>query len=166
MNALSKRGILENIDCKRTKGYKTSRIPLFTMKLFAQRGKEPSLAFGGQALIEGVMMRSRTHVGMCIRQPNNEILTHTEKIKPISERYKVLGLPFLRGIVALLETLYLGVKGIYFSANAVLEEEEKFHVQGVCDSGRSGFNAGFFFLYSALSLDHSAQSNRIAFQRR
>lgn len=95
------------------------------MKLFAQRGKEPSLAFGGQALIEGVMMRSRTHVVMCVRQPSNEILTYTEKVKPISERYKVLGLPFLRGIIALLETLYLGIKGIYFSANAVLEEEEE-----------------------------------------
>jgi len=96
------------------------------MKLLAQRGEEPSLAFGGQALIEGVMMRSRTYVVMCVRQPSNEILTHTEKINPISEKYKVLGLPLLRGIIALFETFYLGVKGIYFSANAVLEEDEKF----------------------------------------
>jgi uncharacterized protein YqhQ len=96
------------------------------MKLLAQRREEPSLAFGGQALIEGVMIRSRTHVVMCVRQPNNEILTHTEEINPMSERYRILGLPFLRGIVALFETLYLGVKGVYFSANAVLEEEEKF----------------------------------------
>jgi len=96
------------------------------MKLFTQRREEPSLAFGGQALMEGVMIRSRTHVVMCVRQPNNEILTHTEEINSLSERYRVLGLPFLRGIIALLETFYLGVKGIYFSANAVLEEEEKF----------------------------------------
>ena len=91
-----------------------------------ERGEEPSLAFGGQALIEGVMMRSRTHVVMCVRQPNNEMLTHTEEIHPISERHKVLRLPLLRGIVALFETFYLGVKGLYFSANAVLEEEEQF----------------------------------------
>jgi len=96
------------------------------MKLLAQRGEESSLAFGGQALIEGVMMRSRTHVVMCVRQPTNEILTHTEKVNSVSERYKVLRLPFLRGIIALFETFYLGVKGIYFSANAVLEEDEKF----------------------------------------
>jgi len=96
------------------------------MKLFAKRREEPSLAFGGQALIEGVMIRARTHMVMCVRQPNNEILTHTEKISSISERYKILGLPFIRGIIALFETFYLGVKGIYFSANAVLEEEEKF----------------------------------------
>lgn len=96
------------------------------MKLFAQRREEPSLAFGGQALIEGVMMRSRTHVVMCVRQPNNDIVTHAEKVNSLSERYKVLKLPFLRGIIALLETFYIGVKGIYFSANAVLEEDEKF----------------------------------------
>ena len=96
------------------------------MKLVAQAEEEASLAFGGQALIEGVMMRSRTHVVMCVRQPDNEILTQVEKIDSFSERYRILGLPFLRGIIALLETFYLGVKGIYFSANAVLEEEEKF----------------------------------------
>lgn len=94
--------------------------------MLAQRREEPSLAFGGQALIEGVMMRSRTHVVMCVRQPNNEILIHTEEVHSMSERYRVLGLPFLRGVITLFETFYLGVKGIYFSANAVLEEEEKF----------------------------------------
>jgi len=96
------------------------------MDLPTERREEQSLAFGGQALIEGVMMRSRTHVVMCVRQPNNEILTHTDKITFLSERHKALKLPFLRGIVALLETFYLGVKGLYFSANAVLEEEEEF----------------------------------------
>jgi uncharacterized protein YqhQ len=96
------------------------------VELVVLRREEPSLAFGGQALIEGVMIRSRKHVVMCVRQPNNEILTHVEELNPISQRYKVLRLPLLRGIVALIETLYLGVKGIYFSANAVLEEEEEF----------------------------------------
>jgi len=87
--------------------------------------EEPSLAFGGQAVIEGVMIRSKKHMVVCVRQPNDEILTKTEEIKSLSERYKVLKLPFLRGIVALFETLYLGIKGLYFSANATLEEEEK-----------------------------------------
>jgi len=63
---------------------------------------------------------------MCVRQPSNEILIHIEKINSISERHKILRLPFLRGIIKLFEALYLGVKGLYFSANAVLEEEEKF----------------------------------------
>lgn len=98
---------------------------MWVMQLVAQGREEHSLAFGGQALVEGVMMRSRTHAVMCVRQPNDEILTHIEEIDALAGRYWILGLPFLRGIVALLETLYLGVKGVYFSANAVLEEEEE-----------------------------------------
>jgi len=95
------------------------------MKLAAKGKEEPSLAFGGQAVIEGVMIRSKKHMVTCVRQPNDEILTNVEEIKSIFERHKVLRLPFLRGIVALFETLYIGVKGLYFSANASLEEEEK-----------------------------------------
>jgi len=117
------------------------------MKLFTQGREESSLAFGGQALIEGVMIRSRTHLVMCVRQPNNKILTRIEKINSISERYKILGLPFLRGIIALLETFYLGVKGIYFSANAVLEEEEKFTYKELAIAfAMSLVLASFFFI--------------------
>lgn len=96
------------------------------MKLFGHKGEEPSLAFGGQALIEGIMIRSRTCMIMCVRKPDNEILTNAENVNPLSEKHKVLGVPFIRGIVALFETFYIGVKGIYFSANAALGEEEKF----------------------------------------
>jgi uncharacterized protein YqhQ len=95
------------------------------MKLDTKEKEEPSLAFGGQAVIEGVMIRSKKHMVTCVRQPNDEILINVEEIKSVSERHKVLRLPFLRGIVALFETLYIGVKGLYFSANASLEEEEK-----------------------------------------
>jgi uncharacterized protein YqhQ len=92
-------------------------------KLFAKKREEQSLAFGGQALIEGVMMRSRKHMVMCVRKSNNEILTNVEEISSLCERYRVLGLPFLRGIVTLFETFYLGFKGLFFSANVVAEEE-------------------------------------------
>ncbi len=95
------------------------------MKLDTKEKEEPSLAFGGQAVIEGVMIRSKKHMVTCVRQPNDEIVTNVEEIKSVSERHRVLRLPFLRGIVALFETLYIGVKGLYFSANASLEEEEK-----------------------------------------
>ena len=89
-----------------------------------KKSKETSLAFGGQALIEGVMMRSKRHMVLCVRKPNsNEILTNIENLHPIADKYKLLGLPFLRGIVSLFETFYLGVKGLLFSANAALEEE-------------------------------------------
>lgn len=95
------------------------------MKLTVKGKEEPSLAFGGQAVIEGVMIRSKKHMVICVRQPDDEILTKVEKIKSVSERYKVLRLPFLRGVVTLFETLYLGIKGLFFSANATLEEEEE-----------------------------------------
>ena len=88
---------------------------------------EPSLALGGQALIEGVMIRSRSHMVLCVRKPDKEILTNVECFHSFTQRYKALGVPFIRGIVALVETLYLGFKGLFFSANAAVEEEgEKF----------------------------------------
>lgn len=89
------------------------------------RLKEPSLAFGGQALIEGVMMRSGANMVMCVRQPNDGIVTHAEEIKSIVKKHRVLGLPFLRGIILLFETMYYGMKGIFFSANVAMEEEEE-----------------------------------------
>jgi len=95
------------------------------MKLTVKGKEEPSLAFGGQAVIEGVMIRSKKHMVICVRQPNDGILTKVEEIKSVSERHKILTLPFLRGIVGLFETLYLGIKGLFFSADATLEEEEK-----------------------------------------
>ena len=87
--------------------------------------KGESLAFGGQALIEGVMIRGKQHLVMCVRQPSGEILTETMEINSLTQRHRLLGLPFIRGIIALGETMYMGVKGIAFSANAALEEEEE-----------------------------------------
>jgi len=95
------------------------------MKLAVKRKDEASLAFGGQAVIEGVMIRSKKHMVICVRQPNDEILAKVEKIRSVSERYKILKLPVLRGVVALFETMYLGIKGLYFSADATLDEEEE-----------------------------------------
>jgi len=95
------------------------------MRLTAKEKKEPSLAFGGQAVMEGVMMRSKDHMVVCVRQPNNEIVTKTEELHSLSEKYRFLKLPFLRGILALFETLYSGIKGIYFSANAAFGDEDE-----------------------------------------
>jgi uncharacterized protein YqhQ len=89
------------------------------------RQKEPSLAFGGQALIEGVMMRSGANMVMCVRQSNDGIVTHAEEIRSIVKKHRVLGLPFLRGIILLFETMYYGMRGIFFSANVAMEEEEE-----------------------------------------
>lgn len=95
------------------------------MSLSDKEKKEPSLAFGGQAVMEGVMMRSKNHVVICVRQPNDEIITQHEKLHSLSEKYRFLKIPFVRGILALFETLYSGIKGIYFSANAAFGEDEE-----------------------------------------
>ena len=71
--------------------------------------------------MEGVMMRSRKHMVMCVRKPSKEIAVNVENINPLGEKYKVLGIPFVRGIIAMFENLYLGIKGIVFSANTALE---------------------------------------------
>ena len=96
------------------------------MKLFTDKREESSLAFGGQALIEGVMIRSQSNSVICVRQPNKEIVMHTDTISSLTERYRGLNLPFIRGIVTLFETFYFGFKALYFSANAALEGDEQF----------------------------------------
>ena len=95
------------------------------MSLTNKGKKEPSLAFGGQAVMEGVMIRSKDHLVICVRQPNEEIVTKNEELHSLSEKYRFLKLPFLRGILALFETLYSGIKGIYFSANAAFGDDEE-----------------------------------------
>ena len=87
--------------------------------------KGQSLAFGGQALIEGVMMRSGRHAVMCVRQPSGGISTHVETVNSLTKRNALLGLPFLRGIIMLFETMYFGMKSVFHSANVALEEEEE-----------------------------------------
>ena len=91
-----------------------------------EKGKnEPSLAFGGQAVMEGIMIRSKDHLVISVRQPNKEIVTKTENLRSLSQKYRFLKVPFIRGILALIETLYSGIKGIYFSANATFGENEE-----------------------------------------
>jgi uncharacterized protein YqhQ len=85
--------------------------------------KEPSLAFGGQALIEGVMIRSRKHMVSCVRNPRKEIVVDIKSLTPYSDKHKILSLPFFRGIVNMLESFYLGMKGIMNSASTAFEFE-------------------------------------------
>jgi uncharacterized protein YqhQ len=85
--------------------------------------KEPSLAFGGQALIEGVMIRSRKHIVSCVRNPRKEIVVDIKTVTPYSERYRILGLPFLRGIANMVESFFIGMQGIMSSATTAFEIE-------------------------------------------
>ena len=69
------------------------------------------------------MIRSRSHIVMCVRKPNKEIITNVEKVRTLAQKHRALGVPFIRGIIALPETLYFGFKGLFFSANAAVESE-------------------------------------------
>jgi uncharacterized protein YqhQ len=73
--------------------------------------------YGGQAMIEGVMMRGRTSVAVAIRRPEGDIYLHKETLEPKIYQNKYLRLPFLRGVVLLWEMLVLGTRLMTFSAN-------------------------------------------------
>ncbi|MGI9862970.1 DUF1385 domain-containing protein [Moorella naiadis] len=90
--------------------------------LWAQ-GAEPQ--YGGQAVIEGVMMRGPRKTAVAIRKPNGALLVEAEANTSITSRYPFLKLPLLRGVVALFESLILGIRYLTFSANQALDEEEE-----------------------------------------
>ena len=70
-------------------------------------------------------MRSRKHMVMCVRKPDKDIVTSVEQLNPLADKHKILGVPFIRGIVSMLESMYLGMKAILFSGNTALAEETK-----------------------------------------
>ncbi|MBU0472410.1 MAG: DUF1385 domain-containing protein [Nanoarchaeota archaeon] len=80
---------------------------------------------GGQAVIEGVLMRAPNHYSVAVRQPNNKISVKTEKHVSYTKRNKFFGLPFVRGIVVLVETVVIGSRALTYSANEALEDEEE-----------------------------------------
>lgn len=79
---------------------------------------------GGQAVLEGVMMRGVTVWAVAVRNPEGEIEVETDTLVPWAKRHRVLRLPVIRGVVALGESLKIGFKALAISANAQLEEGE------------------------------------------
>ncbi len=80
--------------------------------------------YGGQAVIEGVMMRGARSVAIAMRAPDQEIVLHTEELGPVYQS-KAAKIPFLRGLVMLWDALSLGMRALTISANAQGEEDEK-----------------------------------------
>lgn len=85
--------------------------------------KPPLLDVGGQAVIEGVMMRSPRSFVVAVRKPNGEIVVREDLWKSLSGKLPFLKWPFLRGTVVLLEALQNGIQALTFSANHAIEEE-------------------------------------------
>lgn len=79
---------------------------------------------GGQAVIEGVMMKNKEQYAIAVRKPNKEIVVEKNTYVSIAEKYKILKLPILRGVLAFIESMIIGTKTLTFSASFYEEEEE------------------------------------------
>src|ERR1700674_3565427 len=77
---------------------------------------------GGQAVMEGVMMRAPHSYCVAVRKPNGELITEEQPIHRMSEKYPIFRLPVLRGLGVLGQALTLGTKALKFSANAALDD--------------------------------------------
>jgi uncharacterized protein YqhQ len=80
---------------------------------------------GGQAIIEGVMMRHRNKVAYAARKENGKIISEVRKINPASEKYLFLKLPFIRGTYSLVSSLLIGIGALMWSTNAQIEKKEE-----------------------------------------
>ncbi len=78
---------------------------------------------GGQAVIEGVMMRSPKSFTVAIRKSNGKIVIKKKSYIALTERFRFLKIPIIRGAVVLIESLYLGIRALSFSAEEAMDEE-------------------------------------------
>ena len=119
---------------------------------------------GGQAVIEGVMMRSPHAYCVAVRKTSGEITTQTGQLQRPSERRRIWKYPVLRGLGTLGQALVLGIRALRFSANTAMEEENaragradqappKSEISGWVMAANLVFSVGFFlFLYKFLPL--------------
>ncbi len=87
--------------------------------------KQPEFSYGGQAVIEGVMMRGREYMAVAVRKNNGEIVIKKDPVGSVSKKYPALKWPFIRGVVSLCESFGVGVKALLFSADQFMEGEEE-----------------------------------------
>ena len=73
---------------------------------------EPSILLGGQAVLEGVMMRGPARIATAVRRADGTIAVHAETFTPLGQRVKALSLPILRGAVGMIEMLVVGIRAL------------------------------------------------------
>jgi uncharacterized protein YqhQ len=149
----------------------------------ALEGGEETLV-GGQAVLEGVMMRSPHAWAIACRKPSGEVSTHSEPLERLSEKHKWMGYPVLRGVATLGHAMSLGFRALKFSANVALDElqpaetdaanepKKKLEVTGWMAAVNIIISVGFFiFMYKYLPLlaateltkSHPSLSGQIGF---
>ena len=84
--------------------------------------KQKKSVIGGQALIEGVLMRNKTKIGIAVRKPDGSIKTKQETLSSIFFTHSFFKLPFIRGVVNLLDTIIIVMKALNYSANEALDD--------------------------------------------
>jgi uncharacterized protein YqhQ len=123
---------------------------------------------GGQAVLEGVMMRSPHAWAIACRKPSGEVSTHSEPLERLSEKHKWMGWPIVRGVITLGHAMTLGFRALKFSANTALDEMpadnsgKKFEVSGWMATVNIIFSVGFFiFMYKFLPLVAATEMKRV-----
>src|SRR5210317_1645649 len=93
--------------------------------IFMPKGKFKDLAVGGQAVFEGVMMRTPNAVAIAVRDPKKKIHVDSFKYNSLTQKYKFLNIPILRGVINLFEMTKLGTHAINYSVEIGLDEKPK-----------------------------------------
>jgi uncharacterized protein YqhQ len=117
------------------------------------RFRMPDFFYGGQALIEGVMMRGRTTVAMSVRPPDGSIRTYSEPLPSALTTSRWAKIPFVRGIFVLYETLIIGTRMLMRSAAIAAEGEDLQIGRGTMIGAMAasiGFAIAIFFLLPLL----------------
>ena len=128
----------------------------------ALEGGEETLV-GGQAVLEGVMMRSPHAWAITCRKPSGELSSHSEPLERLSEKHKWMAWPVVRGVITLGHAMALGFRALRFSANLQLDElqqemgdaapKKKFEISGWIATVNVLISVGFFiFMYKYLPL--------------
>jgi uncharacterized protein YqhQ len=91
----------------------------------ARKPLEHHAPYGGQAVIEGVMMRSPRFFAVACRRPSGDIVVEQEPVEGYLKKFMWLNIPFLRGTLALIDSFAMGIKALTFSANVAMEQEQQ-----------------------------------------
>jgi len=89
-----------------------------------KKSKEYRTSIGGQALIEGIMMRGPTRMSVVVRTKDG-LVDKTDELRPLKDKYPILGWPFIRGVVNFASSMSIGVRSIMYSADQMPEEEQE-----------------------------------------
>ncbi len=92
--------------------------------------KKSDFSYGGQAVMEGVMMRGASSMAVAVRQPDGEVIIHTEDLNPHIYTGSISKVPFLRAMTSLWDVLVLGIRTLMFSAEVALGEDEEVEFSG------------------------------------